>query len=590
MAATFSKPATTPRWADDGTPLQIVVPPSGKQDLGWVFEEEPPFSYFNWHQNLTGEWMKWIGERLDDGVDENTLIIRNPDNASAFIELDGPNETIDFDGTSSPLTLDLSGTAPFFSSGILGFGDENFQIDFNSGNPQIVLDAGGDALTYTRAANLLAFDVAGTSEFTVRPTGANVLNGLVVGDTTTAPTNDDVQVLGGITAGFAGDPAQHQVLVGDVDFGLDFVITNVPRLFFDGTADSIQYLRTTDQMEFVIGSSTRLRVAVVGVNVSVGLHVGDIGVTPIADGVSMGVDSNFRLSGTTANLPTLQFDTNDLLRYTRSGSEYQFLIGNVSHTTINSTTLAQTGASDGAALIRCEVIGASHGAAQTSVKTQTGGEWVMFMDDTVLSVGMNAVADLGFFRSGTGIAMAIEGSTANVGIGTTNPITRLHVSEPASGIFAAIIENTGGTSTSAGLEIKAGVAAGNANTFLQFRDGDDDVNGRLIDNGAGQIQLANGASDPRLKDNIAPTQVKGLDVINGIELIEFNWNYKKAKPFVDIGFNADNCEKVYPRMVGLDRPIHDDDTEYKYVTPASLLPVLIKAVQELSAQVEALQP
>ena len=332
MPATFTKPTTTPRWADDGTPGQIVVPMSTKQDLGWILNEEPPFSFFNWHQNLTGEWVKWLGERLDDGGDENTFIIRNPNNASAFIELDGPNETIDFDGTSSALVLDLSGTAPFFSSGLLGFGDENFQIDFNSGNPQITFSATA-AMLFTRAGGSggvgeYAITVNSVREFELDALGLKIDSGLVVGDVTTAPTDKDILVpLGGIAVGHSANPTADQVTVGDASFALDLNTAGEPKLFLDGGTDYISMRRSANTFDFVISSSTRMQIDTTGVRVGVGLHVGGLGVTPVADRVSVGVDSAFGLDQATTTRPRLQYDSTDFLEYDRSNNAFVFFIG-----------------------------------------------------------------------------------------------------------------------------------------------------------------------------------------------------------------------------------------------------------------------
>ena len=75
MAATYSKPTTIPRWADTGT---RVVPSSGKQDTGWIFEEAPPYGWENWLQGVTGDWLKWIDERFDDGPSKDSLMLISP--------------------------------------------------------------------------------------------------------------------------------------------------------------------------------------------------------------------------------------------------------------------------------------------------------------------------------------------------------------------------------------------------------------------------------------------------------------------------------------------------------------------------------
>lgn len=55
-----AKPSTTPRWADVGG--DIVVPPSGKQDVGWLAAEKPPAQYFNWLANLAWQWTEYLSD------------------------------------------------------------------------------------------------------------------------------------------------------------------------------------------------------------------------------------------------------------------------------------------------------------------------------------------------------------------------------------------------------------------------------------------------------------------------------------------------------------------------------------------------
>ena len=55
-----TKPSTLPRWANVGG--DIVVPSSGKQDVGWAAEERPPNSYMNWLQNLAYQWFDYLND------------------------------------------------------------------------------------------------------------------------------------------------------------------------------------------------------------------------------------------------------------------------------------------------------------------------------------------------------------------------------------------------------------------------------------------------------------------------------------------------------------------------------------------------
>lgn len=68
-----AKPASVPRWANVGG--AIVVPASGKQDVGWVTGERPPAQYMNWLQNLAYQWLQYLNDGNFSGAStfDNTL-------------------------------------------------------------------------------------------------------------------------------------------------------------------------------------------------------------------------------------------------------------------------------------------------------------------------------------------------------------------------------------------------------------------------------------------------------------------------------------------------------------------------------------
>ena len=57
----FSRPATLPRWADVSG--AIVVPTSGKLDVGFVAGERPPAQYLNWDLNLIYQWIAYLSNQ-----------------------------------------------------------------------------------------------------------------------------------------------------------------------------------------------------------------------------------------------------------------------------------------------------------------------------------------------------------------------------------------------------------------------------------------------------------------------------------------------------------------------------------------------
>lgn len=94
-------------------------------------------------------------------------------------------------------------------------------------------------------------------------------------------------------------------------------------------------------------------------------------------------------------------------------------------------------------------------------------------------------------------------------------------------------------------------------------------------------------SDIRLKENIRPTDVNGLDAINRMLMRQFDW--KRTGDHQDIGFVADELEKIDPNLAlggGYDE---DGNMDEKQVNTYQVVAYLVKAVQELSAEVEKLK-
>ena len=165
---------------------------------------------------------------------------------------------------------------------------------------------------------------------------------------------------------------------------------------------------------------------------------------------------------------------------------------------------------------------------------------------------------------------------------------------------AVSIRNSGNNANRYGLLIQAGTNSisgtpgSNVYAILQSGNGSA-TNGIIVNSGASDGNVAFAASsDERLKRDIVPTKVVGLDVLNKIEMSEFRWKKDGSDgPLTKVGFVAQNCEEVYPEMVaetGADLWSQHGELNHdvKTVSPSELIPVMVKAIQELSASNKAL--
>lgn len=122
-----------------------------------------------------------------------------------------------------------------------------------------------------------------------------------------------------------------------------------------------------------------------------------------------------------------------------------------------------------------------------------------------------------------------------------------------------------------------------------------DIQGDANSNGAkttviwwSQInRVKSSVSDERFKTNIKPTNVKAVDLLNKIEMVEFNW--KKDNKFEKIGAIAQQVQSVEESLVVKDMDSKQTQSDYLRISYYDTIPYLIKAVQELSQQNKELQ-
>jgi hypothetical protein len=95
-------------------------------------------------------------------------------------------------------------------------------------------------------------------------------------------------------------------------------------------------------------------------------------------------------------------------------------------------------------------------------------------------------------------------------------------------------------------------------------------------------------SDQRLKENIRDLDV-GLDAVLALKPRKFDWKEGKGKDIKDDrGFIAQEFEEIFPDLIDEWKdPAPEGEEPYKTVRQ-DLIPVLVKAIQEQQATIEAL--
>ena len=94
-------------------------------------------------------------------------------------------------------------------------------------------------------------------------------------------------------------------------------------------------------------------------------------------------------------------------------------------------------------------------------------------------------------------------------------------------------------------------------------------------------------SDQRLKENVRDIET-GLDAIMALKPRRFDWKEGKGQDKKNAaGFIAQEFESVFPECVGLSKA-GEDGIEYKNINYETLIPTLVKALQEQQAIITAL--
>ena len=165
----------------------------------------------------------------------------------------------------------------------------------------------------------------------------------------------------------------------------------------------------------------------------------------------------------------------------------------------------------------------------------------------------------------------------NVGIGTTSPSARLHVSS--------------GTALVSGYIYSGSTSVGFTNFFSYFAA--QATNGMLVRDGSTYKPVLASAftvsSDYRLKSNIEPLE-NATSRLKQLEVHRFNWTDRLDEPKVD-GFIAHEVSSIVPEAVlGEKDEVYEDGTpKHQGIDQAKLVPLLTAALQEAITKIENLE-
>ena len=195
-----------------------------------------------------------------------------------------------------------------------------------------------------------------------------------------------------------------------------------------------------------------------------------------------------------------------------------------------------------------------------------------------------------FKTGGSSTRMTIK-PDGNVGIGLTAPDSKLHVVN--TGGQAAKIHSDTNNSGDLGMSILAGLDTASSSgdcKWVRLADGNDSGKAYIQFKSSSPNAEFAAISDERLKTNIQDTDVVGLDVINNLRLVKFDWNDTATQNagwsmtgHQKLGFVAQEVEQILPEFIS------EDTNGFKIMGDSGFVPYLIKAMQEQQTKIQELE-
>jgi hypothetical protein len=273
------------------------------------------------------------------------------------------------------------------------------------------------------------------------------------------------------------------------------------------------------------------------------------------------------------------------------GSSIQFATATANNTQpteiVRITGTALVGIGTSSPVQKLQVNGAA-GNPATSGSTQNGITRLSNTTD-------NGVLDIGIKSGGTGAWLQSTDGGAS-GLANQYPL----LLNPVGGNLLVGTTDSGSTSGN-GFKITSG--SGNADAISVVTGASTNAGlttYQLYSTGASAYRFYVGAggtifatsivitaiSDQRLKENVRDIDT-GLDAIMALKPRRFDWKEGKGQDKKDVaGFIAQEFEDVFPECVSTSKA-GADGIEYKNINHETLIPTLVKAIQELKAEFDA---
>jgi len=230
---------------------------------------------------------------------------------------------------------------------------------------------------------------------------------------------------------------------------------------------------------------------------------------------------------------------------------------------------------------------------------------VLHVDRTEVCVNEDSEdIDFRVESDGNAYAFVVEASTGNIGVGEYTPAVSgkgIEIYNEGNDTLASIRlagnNNTGTPGQKHNCELRFN-GGGGSFQIIHYGSGDSVGTERARIDAAGDFYTNDGSvsslSDSRVKKDITDLQ-DGLTIVNQLRPVTFKYNGASSMTpddgKVNYGFIADEVQKVASHYVteNTDEINGEKVTDFKSLSTGRMIPMLFKAVQELSTEVETLK-
>jgi hypothetical protein len=200
------------------------------------------------------------------------------------------------------------------------------------------------------------------------------------------------------------------------------------------------------------------------------------------------------------------------------------------------------------------------------------------------------------FQTGGSLATRMTITSAGrVGIGVTNPDAGLQIAQSGQDdqlTIGSIANNRDHAAFMCSGANKAEILRYQSATRLMIASSGAIANVDVIPGGSVGVRLNAGntswsalTSDERKKKNFET--VPGLEAVMQINPVKYHFKTQEDSDIKKLGFIAQNIQPLVPEMVHPNGEKAEDGTDILTIIPDYILPVLVKAIQELNTKLDA---